>query len=268
MRLHSQNLTTDYCDRKERALFWAGRAWFYARKSSPHRETCHVEWSFGKYARDFAVTATFGYGDSNADVCLHVCIPFLFSLYFIICEVLRCKEQKTGVAIHNQGLWIYPLVWENETNHDDPWWRRWLHFAFPWELNWYQTEILSHDLAKVVWKENVHCKCKFLDSWDIRKASEKMESRDYRYRYVLNNGESQERTATVHVTRMEWRARWWPIFRQRKVSTSIAVQFSDEVGEGTGSWKGGCTGCGYDLLPGETPEQCLRRMEVERKFKR
>jgi len=44
------------------------------------------------------------------------------------------------------------------------------------------------------------------------------------------------------------------------------VKFSDEVGERTGSWKGGVIGTGSEMRPGESPEQCLRRMERERKF--
>jgi len=39
-----------------------------------------------------------------------------------------------------------------------------------------------------------------------------------------------------------------------------------EVGERTGEWKGGTTGCGYQMLPNETPLETLRRMEKERKF--
>jgi hypothetical protein len=50
------------------------------------------------------------------------------------------------------------------------------------------------------------------------------------------------------------------------VRTSIEVGFDDEVGERTGSWKGGTIGCGYDMLPDESAVQCLRRMERERKF--
>lgn len=90
------------------------------------------------------------------------------------------------------------------------------------------------------------------------------------YRYALQSGEVQDREATVTVERRAWcwRARPFRWFRwPSKVRTSIVVQFNDEVGEGTGSWKGGCVGCGYDLLPGESPEACLRRME-ERKFER
>lgn len=46
----------------------------------------------------------------------------------------------------------------------------------------------------------------------------------------------------------------------------IDIEFSDEVGERTGSWKGGVLGCGFDMLPGERPVDALRRMELERKF--
>lgn len=92
---------------------------------------------------------------------------------------------------------------------------------------------------------------------------------EFPYTYVLRSGEVQHRTATVTVERMTWCWRlfwrlgvWFP----KRVRTSIWVKFSDEVGERTGSWKGGTVGCGYDIRPGETPEQALRRMEADRKF--
>ena len=46
----------------------------------------------------------------------------------------------------------------------------------------------------------------------------------------------------------------------------IAIEFDDEVGKDKRSWKGGCLSCSYDLLPNETPEECIRRMEKERSF--
>ena len=57
---------------------------------------------------------------------------------------------------------------------------------------------------------------------------------------------------------------WTSLFSKKR--RSIDIDFNDEVGEETGSWKGGCTGCGYTMLDGELPEQTLRRMEKERKF--
>lgn len=44
------------------------------------------------------------------------------------------------------------------------------------------------------------------------------------------------------------------------------VEFDDEVGERTGSWKGGCTGCSYEWERNETMLSALRRMEATRKF--
>ena len=66
----------------------------------------------------------------------------------------------------------------------------------------------------------------------------------------------------------EWRWKLlfiWPY--PRKIHRTIDVQFDDEVGEETGSWKGGTLGCGYTLKRGESMLQCLRCMEKERLFK-
>lgn len=83
------------------------------------------------------------------------------------------------------------------------------------------------------------------------------------YRYTLRNGTVQERTATIQAEYRRWTRYWWPRVMEVR---AIDVQFSDEVGERTGSWKGGTIGCGYNMLPGESPLDTLRRMEAERKF--
>lgn len=90
----------------------------------------------------------------------------------------------------------------------------------------------------------------------------------YPYRYTLKSGEVQERQATIYVDRMEWRQKWlkWcPYFATKR--KSISVEFDGEVGERTGSWKGGTIGCGYEMRPGELPIDTLRRMEREREFR-
>ncbi len=121
-----------------------------------------------------------------------------------------------------------------------------------------------------------HIKCEVLrpdGSWVKAVPSYSKEEPDGRqvwtfdYSYHLKSGEIQKRVAEVYVERREWRQRWlaWcPWFAVK--SQSIDVSFNDEVGERSGSWKGGCVGCGYDMRPGETPEATLRRMERERTF--
>ena len=99
--------------------------------------------------------------------------------------------------------------------------------------------------------------------WRFHSEGRLSELERHPYRYILRNGTVQERTAAIYA---EERHYWRPWFPSRKTVRSIDVQFSDEVGERTGSWKGGTIGCGYEMKPGETPLQTLRRMERERKF--
>jgi hypothetical protein len=90
----------------------------------------------------------------------------------------------------------------------------------------------------------------------------------YNYTYTRENGEIQHRIATVYEDEREWRWRWfqwlpWP----RRISHCIDVSFDEQIGEKVDTWKGGCVGCGYEMKPGESMEDTLRRMERERKFK-
>jgi hypothetical protein len=101
-------------------------------------------------------------------------------------------------------------------------------------------------------------------SWDeeFRLMDERAVS--YPYKYTLKSGEVQERIASVIKEYRIWGRKWFPFLTRER--NSIWVTFNEEVGERTGSWKGGVTGCGYDLKDGETALECLRRMEKERKF--
>lgn len=100
-------------------------------------------------------------------------------------------------------------------------------------------------------------------AWNHREHKILSEKETHPYRYIRRSGEVQERTATINVESRLWTRYWLP---HRLYKRTINVEFNDEVGERTGSWKGGTIGCGYDMLTGETPLQCLRRMERERKF--
>ena len=100
-------------------------------------------------------------------------------------------------------------------------------------------------------------------SWKHREHKILSEPEKHDYRYRLKNGELQIRTATIRKESRMWTRKWIP---WKKTSVSINVEFDGEVGEGTGSWKGGTLGCGYNMIDGETPLACLRRMESERVF--
>ena len=99
--------------------------------------------------------------------------------------------------------------------------------------------------------------------WRHREHKILSEPESHHYRYVLRSGEVQECLATIRAESRLWVRPWLPF---RRLSRYINIEFDKEVGERTGSWKGGVLGCGYEMRRGETPLDTLRRMERERVF--
>lgn len=189
---------------------------------------------------------------------------FRFGLYFKLPKFLRGEvmEQAYGGYFGDDAL---VLEWNKK--------RKFFHY--PWSLDFHaRYELVTSE--KYGPEHSVTCWVKVEDRRDPLLHARRRRGlphgevgtkSSHPYRYTLRSGSVQERSATIFGMRYEHRRRWLPFVDWfAKKSDSIQVEFSDEVGERTGSWKGGCIGCGYTLLPGETLLQCLRRMESERKF--
>lgn len=169
----------------------------------------------------------------------------------------ECDPPEWGIAIHNNKFWLYKGGRGNMKGGN-----KWWTFTMPWDYDWIRTSNLRKDGT---WEHETK-KTKGKNFWD-EKWKEVLWSETYPYTYVLKSKEVQHRFATLRVEEREWRQRWlkWTsLFAQTRMT--INIDFNDEVGEQTGSWKGGCTGCSYEIRHGELPEQTLRRMERERKF--
>jgi len=265
---HSQNLNEARDGTILGSKFWSGRAWWHKQQGAKREMRC--EWHFGRRARHCAAEISFGEGDGDDGIQLSLGIPYLFGFYFGVDGIKRyAKSFDLGVRIHDGAIWLHTFSYSDEWNRSDPWWRQGLTWHFPWDLKWYSTEILYFDGAKIASVECKQVSGKMRD-WQTehaeRKAAEQRVSETHDYQYTLKSGEVQHRKATIVPERMTWRARWFPLLPITRTRTSIHVEFDKEVGEETGSWKGGVTGCGTDLLPNETPLQALRRMERDRKF--
>lgn len=168
----------------------------------------------------------------------------------------ECDAPTWGIAYHHQTFWIY-RGGKGNMNGGNKWWT----MDMPFKYEWVRTSNLRKDGT---WEHETKGNRKefWRDEWNDILWKE-----TYPYTYVLKSGEVQHRLATIKVEEREWRWHWfkWLPFPKR-ISRDIGIDFNAEVGEQTGSWKGGCMGCGYNLLPNETPLECLRRMEKERKF--
>ena len=198
-----------------------------------------------------------GYFDNRPQIAIRMLgLNFIIKLPFRNKWTDECDSPRYGVSYHNNSLWVYTGGKGNDDGGST-----WVVIHMPWDMTWYRTSMLRDDGS---WEDEFKWDHKnfYLDKWDGV-----LRSYRHHYTYKLKSGVVQEVTATVRVSEMEWRPRgamFTKLFR--KVRRYIDVKFDKEVGEESGSWKGGCIGCSYDLLEDETPSECLRRMERNRKF--
>ncbi len=76
--------------------------------------------------------------------------------------------------------------------------------------------------------------------------------------------DQQSVVATCTITEMEWHRgegwfKWLKFLYSPKIRRSLDLAFNAEVGPEKGSWKGGTTGHGIDMLKGETAEDAFKR---------
>lgn len=86
--------------------------------------------------------------------------------------------------------------------------------------------------------------------------------------FEFDDYDGERITATTKIEEREWRFgtgwfKWLSLFRAPKVSRSLDLRFSSEVGRRKGSWKGGTIGHGIEMLPGELHEAAFRRYCAE-----
>lgn len=250
---HAQNLNERY---ENGRVVWRGRMLRHGRVfvHFSERHVAHLEWVLGRLGLSVAL-ALFT-GDSGTGLSGYLALPGL-ALYWGIDGVFRGrrKDRRLSLAMHGGG--VYWTVWRSEFaeySRRVPRWRQG-SFMLPWSWQHIRHEWLRPD--------GTVFRAPGEGEYDVPpEVTERHE-----YSYTLRNGTVQHRVATVNGEEREWRWRWltwlpWP----RRVSRTINVTFDADVGERSGSWKGGCYGCGWDWWPDETMEQALRRMEATRKF--
>lgn len=181
---------------------------------------------------------------------LSICLGFV-QFYIdlpIYTKYDECDPPRYGFYYYASGLWFCLGTKVKK-------------ISMPYEYDWLRTSCLRKDGT---WEHetNGNDKSFYEDKWKDILWIER-----HAYRYTLKDGTIQQRIATIRVEEREWRQRWlkWTTLFSM-VRKSINIDFDKEVGERTGSWKGGVLGCSYHMKHGELPIHTLRRMESERKF--
>lgn len=187
-------------------------------------------------------------------------------IYFIWGKLFWYLSKKTKPYIRGEYDYDEPKQWGISYYKETPaiyvkWGKYHKFFDMPWSYDWIRTSNLRKDNT---WENETKGNRK--DFYNQTKWEDILFKEDYDYTYILNNGQTQNVIATIGVTEREWRMKFlkWTKF-YNKVHRDIDVSFSSEIGERSGSYKGGVVGKGYIMILGETPLQTLRRMEREYK---
>ncbi|WP_447077626.1 hypothetical protein [Shewanella algae] len=180
-----------------------------------------------------------GYFSQNYSI--NIC--FLWGAFHIVLPFKTKREESCEWLTYGLTYYEKSFVW------------RWGDLYKSWDAPFVSYAFEFHKVLNKdgKWEDGSH-------SWD----NENIDRQEFDYTYQLNSGEIQNRKATCFIEKRQWHRKWLPFIKI--TCKQLNVKFDDEVGEKSGSWKGGCIGCGYEMLPNETVEQCLRRMEKERKF--
>lgn len=219
-----------------------------------------IEFTWGYFVPKFAfefILHRGGYFDQHYAISI---APGWSKLHFKLPFKTKLKEgcdlPQYGIAIHDKTFWIYI-----GGEYDEDWgqcqnsWIAWdLPFvSYTFDGHWIQDK--NREWVKMDRGMGVDF---------IQFREEYAYTETHPYTYTLRSGEIQNRTAKCTVEMRKWHRKWFPFLK--KESKVIDIEFSDKVGERTGSWKGGCTACSYEMLPLESISEALKRMERERKF--
>lgn len=201
------------------------------------------------------------YQDDDSDHCWFLAFNFIYGSFWIKLPLWLPKHKFSELGQSSIRKWGFYGSLEGNSTFCVSFGKDNKYFDLPWTLDHIRTHVLMKDGS---WQSE--------PDWDSTNPTreefeESIATETHSFKYQLKNGTIQYRLARIHVREWEWRYKLiksFPIFK--KIRRAIDVRFSDEVGERSGSWKGGTIGCTYDMKLNEYPIDTLRRMERDRNF--
>ena len=213
----------------------------------------HFKW--GSWSRAWGLSIELFNFDEEGDWSLKLLI--IYGSFFITIPFLPTRNPKDPML----DSWGFSWRWDPDNRGADihlNWGEDTKIIHLPWDHVFVRGDMLCDD---GIWRKRI-------GSWELKEGDPVRATETHPYRYVCQGGTVQDDIeAKISVEEREWRQRWlrWTKFGAL-VKRTIEVEFNHEVGEERGSWKGGCTGCEYEMRPDETPVECLRRMQRDRRF--
>lgn len=164
------------------------------------------------------------------------------------------EVREYGFSYSDGFLIVHYGISPGDSTRDQTWCKH-----LPW-TQWRHVRHSFYDLqGKHLYDENQ--KSRLGENWEQRKAREDAVPTA---KFAFKDFDGADLIATTKIEEREWRFgtgyfKWLSLFRRPKISRSLKLDFSGEVGPEKGSWKGGVVGHSIEMLPGELHEQAFRR---------
>lgn len=176
-------------------------------------------------------------------------------------EMYDYHERSFGFALSNMGNgYDFLQVFFGPQTHDSLTTKSWCKHL-PWK-QW------SHIRTSLYDDKGNH----FHTTWSKKRGDfrDQMKAKDEcpKLHFGFEDYDGEMIIATTCIEEREWHFgegwfKWLRFFRKPKVRRSLDLRFSAGVGPEKGSWKGGTTGHGIDMLPGEMHEAAFKRYCAE-----
>lgn len=228
-------------------------------------------YAYSKTYRPLGVYLNSGGGEDDGEpACSLRLSAFGVTLFCELPAVI--KPYRTHVKTPSGGYWdVHPTEYSVSLNegghlsvhhgaqtHDSSTSKYWGCF-----LPWTQWRMVAHRVysADGVLQGDVHTFGRAFENWERRHALIEATPKAV---FVMRDFDDEVIEVTTYIEEREWWFgegwfKWLAWFRPRKIRRSLDLRFSSETGPDKGSWKGGTTGTGIDMLPGEEAEAAFRR---------
>lgn len=143
-----------------------------------------------------------------------------------------------------------------------------------WFLPWNEYRLVRHTMYNADGTELCTRDCKIdfdKHSESIKnkyKAMQNINNTLYKMRFKFKDYDGVEVIANTYIEEYEWHRgiglfSWLSLFCKPKIRRSLNVWYSEEVGKGKESWKGGNRGHGITMPAGKTHEEVFRKYCLE-----
>jgi hypothetical protein len=170
-----------------------------------------------------------------------------------------CMERRYGGYLHDGFLCIHHGRHTMDSSTDQSW---------GWFLPWTQWRFVRHSLYDLDGRKLCDLpqwSRKLGGDWFDHRRKEDVEiDKQPKAHFDFLDYDGEAIKVRCRVEEREWRFgtgyfKWLSLFRRARISRTVDLDFSKEVGRRKGSWKGGTVGHAVDLLPGESVEFAFRR---------